>query len=126
MLKVPVTAIHGDYSLLHIMPRIWELWEMFGKIYAARLHPIVPEYVCLLNEGDMWNYDEERTTLLGSDLHLLVLLLAMDLRHTVTVLFCRHRPEVAASMSDSLTQGALNHLDLEFCMVVLLLRLGHR
>jgi hypothetical protein len=41
-----------------------ELWEISGRICAARLHPVIPEYIRILKRDGMWQYDEERTDLL--------------------------------------------------------------
>lgn len=49
---------------IRLIPLIRELWEMSGRICAERLHPIIPEYIRVLKRDRMWEYDEERTSLL--------------------------------------------------------------
>ncbi|MDP3779539.1 MAG: integrase [bacterium] len=49
---------------MRLISLIRELWEASGRICAERLHPIMGEYIRVLKRDDMWQYDEERTTLL--------------------------------------------------------------
>ena len=49
---------------LGITSLIREVWEVSGRICAERLHPIIHEYVRVLKRDSMWQYDEQRTTLL--------------------------------------------------------------
>lgn len=43
-----------------------ELWELSGRICAERLHPIIPEYLRVLERDGMWRYAVEETTLLAA------------------------------------------------------------
>ena len=41
-----------------------ELWEMSNELCAERLHPIISEYVRILQRDDNWSHSEETTRLL--------------------------------------------------------------
>lgn len=38
-----------------------ELWEAANRICAERLHPIIPEYIRVLERDEMWGHDAETT-----------------------------------------------------------------
>lgn len=41
-----------------------EIWEAANRICAERLHPVIPEYVRILQRDRMWKHDEKTTDLL--------------------------------------------------------------
>lgn len=41
-----------------------ELWEMAGRISGPRIHPVIPEYIRILERDGMWRYGENVTALL--------------------------------------------------------------
>lgn len=43
---------------------IKDMWETAGRICGERLHPLIPEYVSVLQRDRMWTHDAETTSLL--------------------------------------------------------------
>lgn len=41
-----------------------EIWEAANRVCAERLHPTIPEYICILKRDGMWKHGEGTTNLL--------------------------------------------------------------